>query len=52
MKKTDLFTYNIRLSTVPGLTEEEYEKFMAGESVEVSNETKEYMIKYGYGQED
>lgn len=48
LKRTESFTPNIRLSTVPGLTQEEYDKLLADAVVDVGEEATEYLVKSGY----
>jgi len=42
------FSANIRLSTVPGLTQKQYDSLIDGNETPVEHETALYLVKYGF----
>jgi hypothetical protein len=54
-KRTDLLTANVRRETIPAITDEQYKALLSDEdvdvSVEVPDESGEYLIRYHYAEE-
>ncbi len=48
IKRTPEFTANIRRSTVPQLTDEQYAALLADQTVQVAPDTADYMIQNGF----
>lgn len=51
IRKTDKFDFNVREGTIPGITTQQYYQLQDGETVEVDEDTRLYLLEHGYAEE-